>query len=230
MLKNPVLFKKTLVIGIIVLFLGLGAQPAFAVEQSEEELINDSPKDFLFQTVIDIVNNPEIQNLLGQYDNDLFKVEIDRSIIRKLMFKNPLLFLNFLFTKPTNTHEYLDNCYKIGHEIFNIIGEDKALGVIESVDISDNIFFNEIDTIVKKDEALSNKLSTIKETKLSFSNSILDNILLQILLRLIAFTFIAVLAIVIIINLVTNGNIQLFYWLEVALWFIYWEFIHDLLP
>jgi hypothetical protein len=103
---------------------------------------------------------------------------------------------------------------------------------MESVEISDTVIFDEPDKIVEIDEKLSNRLSAIKEinNKLSFSKSILDNILLKIILKILAVTFVAGLSIVIVINLVTSGRIQLFYWLEVALWYIYWEFIHDLLP
>jgi hypothetical protein len=155
MIKNSSLLKKTLVIGIIAIFLGIGIQPAIA---------NIQPKDNL-----NIANNPNVKILLDH---------------------------------------------------------------MESVEISDTVIFDEPDKIVEIDEKLSNRLSAIKEinNKLSFSKSILDNILLKIILKILAVTFVAGLSIVIVINLVTSGRIQLFYWLEVALWYIYWEFIHDLLP
>ena len=90
--RNPALLYKTVVVGVILLFLGIGIQPAIAIVELKEEIIDVKPKDFLFQTIIDLINNPDINNLLEQSANDLFKVDIDRSVYRKLFLRNPILF------------------------------------------------------------------------------------------------------------------------------------------
>jgi hypothetical protein len=63
---SSVSFKKTLVIGIIVLFLGVGVQPAIATVQPKEDIICNSPHGYLFKFIIDFVNNPEVANLIDE--------------------------------------------------------------------------------------------------------------------------------------------------------------------
>jgi len=163
MSKSSNMVYKTLVVGVIVLFIGVGIQPAFAIEEPKEEIIDIEPKDCLFQTIVDIANNPEVKKLLKQYDDDLFKVDIDRSIYRKIFLRNPRLFFNTLFTKPSLSIEYLDKCYNKGIEITNIFGEDKVIEMIESIEVTDTRVFDELNNIISKDEELSNRLATLKE-------------------------------------------------------------------
>ena len=152
---------KGLAVAAIVLFLGLAVQPSIAV-QSETE-IEIEPKDYLFQTIIDIANNPDVKELIEQYDNDLFKVNIDRSVYRKLMLRNPRLLFNTLFTKPSISVEYLNKCYNNGVEITNILGEDKVSEIMENVEVTDRKLFDEFKNIITKDEELSNRLEILKE-------------------------------------------------------------------
>lgn len=153
---------KGLTVAVILLFIGLAIQPSMATEQTEKE-IDIEPKDYLFQTIIDIANNPEVKKLLEQYDNDLFSVDIDRSVYRKLFLRNPRLFFNTLFTKPSMSIEYLNKCNNKGIEITDIIGEDKALEIMESVKVTDTEVFDEINNIISKDEILSGRLDILNE-------------------------------------------------------------------
>jgi len=153
---------KALAVAVIILFLGLAIQPSVATVQPETE-IDIEPKEYLFQTIIEIANNPDVNSLLEQHRNDLFKVDIDRSIYRKLFLRNPRLLLNMLFTKPSITCEYLDKCYNNGIEITNIIGEDKALELIESIKVTDIEVFDELNEIVLNNEELSDRLVVLEE-------------------------------------------------------------------
>jgi hypothetical protein len=153
---------KTLAVAVIVLFVGMGVQPAIAKVETEYD-IDVEPKEYLFQTIINIANNPEVKELLEKYDNDLFKVDIDKSVYRKLFLRNPRLMFNTLFTKPSISIEYLNKCYNNGIEITNILGEDIALETIENVEVTNTKFFDELDDIVSRDEELSGRLAKLKE-------------------------------------------------------------------
>ncbi|EMR75543.1 hypothetical protein MBGDF03_00359 [Thermoplasmatales archaeon SCGC AB-540-F20] len=173
--------KKLLAVGVIVLFLGVAIAPSINANIGElsegnyedcgckdsnvqpEYEINIEPKDYLFQTIIDTANNPDVKNLLEYYDNDLLKVDIDRSVYRKILFRNPRLLFNMLFTKPSMTIEYLNKCYNKGIEITNILGEDKVLEMMDSVEVTNIKLFNELNNIISKDEELTNRLTTLKE-------------------------------------------------------------------
>ena len=157
--------KKELLItfGITFLFLGIAVQPSLATVQPEQKIDIES-KDYLFQTIIDIANNPDVKNLLEQYENDLFRVDVDRSVYRKILLRNPKLFFNTLFTKPSMSVEYIDKCYNRGIQITNIIGEDKSLEMIESIDIKDTEVIDKLNYIIKNDNELSDKITMLKET------------------------------------------------------------------
>jgi hypothetical protein len=231
MVKKPVSFKKMLVIGTIILFLGVGVQPAIATVNPKEEIIFDTSKDFLFQTIIDIANNPDVITLLEQYDNDFVDVDIERSVYRKIVLKNPLLFFNLLLTKPTNTHRYLNKCYRVGNEINNILGEEKTLDIIESVVVTNKDIYYELDKIIKKDEKLSDKLDTLKEMNREVyrESPPLDSPLLHIYIIIILLILFILLSTLGIINFFTNDKFILFVLIEMILWNIYWEYFHDLL-
>jgi len=158
---KKIIIGKTLAVAVIILFLGLAIQPSVAVQTDTE--IKIEPKDYLFQTILDIANNLEIKNLLAKYDNVLFKVDIDKSVYRKILLRNPRLLFNTLFTKSSMSLEYLNECYNKGIEITNIIGDDESLEIIENAEVTDRKLFDEFNNIITKDEELSSRLATLKE-------------------------------------------------------------------
>jgi hypothetical protein len=168
--------KEILILGIICLFIGVGIQPAFAVEPAKKSNSigeeDTEPKDYLFQTIIDIANNPDVKDLLGQYENDLFKVDIDKSVYRKILFRNPRLLFNMFLTKPSFTPEYLDSIYNQGCQIINILGEDEAKKITESVTYNNPEFFNELINILFYNEGLSNRMEILSEMNKDLNNNL----------------------------------------------------------
>ena len=94
--------RKVLVVGIIVMFLGLSIQPSIGTEIPER--IEVEPKDYMFQTIIDIANNPEIKDLLEQTKYELIQINNNRDIYPKILFKNPRLFRYLIVTKSRLTY------------------------------------------------------------------------------------------------------------------------------
>ena len=150
-----------LAVGITLLFLGLAIQPSVAVQTETE--IEIEPKDYLFQTIIDIANNQDVIELLKQYKYYLFEVDIDRSIYRKLIFRNPRLLFDTFFTKPSMSIEYLNRCYNYGIEITNILGEDKVIEITENIEVADNELFDGLKNIITKDEEIFNRIAILNE-------------------------------------------------------------------
>jgi len=151
-----------LVVGITILFLGLAVQPSIATLQPEVKTDVET-KNYLFQTIIDITNNPEVKNLFEQYKYDLFKVDIDRSVYRKIFFRNPRVLFQLIFTKPSMSHKYLNFAYNQGIKITSIIGEDKAFELIESIKVTDTKLFDELNDIIVNNEELSDRLVVLEE-------------------------------------------------------------------
>jgi len=154
---------KGLAVAVIILFLGLAVQPSVATVHPKEK-IDVEPKDYLFKTIIDISNNPDVKELLEQYNHNLFTSDYDyKSVYRELLLKKPRLLYSMIFTRPSITCEYLDKCYNKGIEITNILGEDEVIETIENVEVTDRKLFDNLNNIIINDEELSSRLETLKE-------------------------------------------------------------------
>ena len=151
-----------LVVGITILFLGLAIQPSIATVQPDEEIIDVEPKAYLFQTIIDISNNPYVKSKFEQYGNNLVKVDVDRSIYHKTFFRNPRLLFQLIFTKPSMSHEYLNFAYNQGIKIINNLDEDNVIEMVESIKVTNPQLLDEILNIIMDDEVLDNKIETLK--------------------------------------------------------------------
>jgi hypothetical protein len=163
------MISKALVLGVICLFIGVGFQSAFAVEpklstnniQFEEDI---EPKDYLFETIIEISNNPEVKELFEEYKHNIFDlIYSNNDIDKQILLNNPKLFLTLLFTKPQINSEYLNFAYDKGSDILNIIGDDEALEMIKSIDDSDFEILKNFNHIITSNEDLSNRVTLLSE-------------------------------------------------------------------
>jgi len=156
------MYKRGLVVGIIILFVGVGIQPAFAVDIPEKEEIE--PKDYLFETFIEIANNPDIKELFEKYGNNIYDLDYNyKGIFLKILFNNPKLLFSELFTKPKFTSDYLNFAFNQGCELVDVIGKEKALEMIKSVKFTNPEIVDEFQNIVLNDKELSNRITTLAE-------------------------------------------------------------------
>lgn len=153
--------SKTLVMCTVLLFIGVGTQSAFAVEITEKEEIQ--PKDYLYETIIAISNNPDVQNLFEEHKNNIDFEFNNKYIFRQLLFRSPEIFWPMVFTKTKTTTQYLDVSYNQGIEIVNIFGEEMALDMLDSVEITYSQLLDDLNNIIENDEELSNRVSTLIE-------------------------------------------------------------------
>jgi hypothetical protein len=158
--------KNALVVGVILLFIGVAVQPSIAVNpfSSDNEEVEIEPKDYLFQTIIDIANNPEIKELLEQYNHKIITSNYNnKGVFSKVLFNNPRLFLDMLFTKSSITYEYLNKCYNRGIQITNILGEEIVLDIKESIEVTNKELFIELNSIIRNNEELSDRIEILNE-------------------------------------------------------------------
>jgi len=164
---------KTLALGIVVLFISINYQPIIAektisVEKTSENESYDfeEAKEYLFQTIIDISNNPEVKEFLNEHKHDLIINNNNnydcKNAIKKICSKNPKLLKSILFTKPEMTFEYLEKNYNRGLEIVDILGEEESLKIVESVKTNPE-FFVELKNIILNNKYLSDRITTIRE-------------------------------------------------------------------
>jgi hypothetical protein len=152
---------KALVLGVICLFIGVGVQPAFAVDIPETEEVE--PKDYLFETIIEIANNPDVKDLFEEFENCINFDFNGKYIFRQLFFKNPELLCTIIFSKPEITTQYLDKTYNQGIELIAIFGEEKAYEILDSVEITNPNLLDDLNNIILNNEEIFNRVSTLAE-------------------------------------------------------------------
>lgn len=173
------LLTKTLVLVIFILFIGVGIYPAIATEsissnniyQKEEvkQIEDIDQKEFLFQTIIEISNNPDVRDLFKRIEdewknNNAISLNYNcRNDFLKTLFKKPKILISTLFTRPSFTQKYLNLIHNNGFEIVNLFGEDKSLDIIESATITNHEVFNQLNNIIMNNEELSDKIATLAE-------------------------------------------------------------------
>lgn len=181
---------KTIVIGITLLFTGLALQPTVSTIELEKN--ESEPKEYLFETIIDIANNPDINRLLTQinddYNNKNYYIKWDfdsRDIFQKILLKKPNLLLSMIFTKTRITPSYLESSYNKGCEVTKVLGEEKVINIVESVEITNPQILDELNSYIMNNEELYEKITTLEkmnekiDTSLPFRNySLICKILL----------------------------------------------------
>lgn len=163
---------KILALCVVVLFVSVSFQPIIAEnitlagKESDYSNVNfEEAKTYLFQTVIEMANNPEVKELFEQlkYNYRLFTSDYDyKSVVSQIYLKKPDLLLGILFNKPSITYEYLNKIYNSGIKCVNIIGEKQALEMTDSIKISNPDLMIELNNIIKNDKELSNRISTLE--------------------------------------------------------------------
>jgi len=194
---------KNLAICIVVLFIGVGFKPMLAEntildgKQSDYNNVDfEEAKEYLFQTIIKISNNPKVKEFLNENKHNLITNYYDcKNAIQKIYSKNPKLLKSILFTKPEMTYEYLEKGYKNGLEIFDILGVEETSKMMESAKITNLELFNELKIIIENDKELSNRISVLEEmnnnlkSNLGFQNSSVICKILNIIALMISLSY-----------------------------------------
>ena len=171
-------FVKTLALVIVALFTSVSYQPIIAENTKSVEKESDynnfdfeQAKEYLFQTIVDISNNPEVKKFLNDHKKDLFSKDNNKydfkNMIQKICSQNPKLLKSILFTKPEMTIEYLEKNYNKGLEMFDILGKEESSKIVESVKIINPEIFNELKNIILDVEELSNRILVLEKININ---------------------------------------------------------------
>jgi len=137
------------IIAIIVLVLGslsnvVGYQ---TVQSSNQSVIKEriNQKELLFQTIIDIANNKEIQ-----------KVILGSEITGKRFFDPGVRFSTFSF--PVITEKFFKRIYTMGVILSKTISKSKIQSLIEYHQVMNQGIQKELFTVIKKDTTLKSEM------------------------------------------------------------------------
>ncbi|DAC71808.1 MAG TPA: hypothetical protein DSN98_08465 [Thermoplasmata archaeon] len=144
------------IIAVIVLILAslsnvVGFQ---TVQSSNQKIIKDeiNQKDLLFQTIVDIANNKEIQRI------------ILKSQINKADFLNPDVKFSVL-TSQVLTKNQLKHMYFVGLILSKIISKSKIHSIVEQYQVNNQEMQKEIIAVIEKDATLNSEIAQLSNTK-----------------------------------------------------------------
>ena len=87
-----------------------------------------------------------------------------------------------IFSKPSITYTYLETNFNRGCEVQNILGEDNSNMIVNSIEITNIEFFNNLNDIIMENEELYDKIITLATLNSFNENSSIICSILHILL------------------------------------------------
>lgn len=151
---------KPIVIGVTLLMIGLVIQPAVSTNEIKTQEVE--PKEYVFESIIDIAKNPDVKNFLNNIDPDDINLDINiKGVFFKLLLKNPSIITSMLFTKPALSNKYLTSSYDLGIKISKIIGEEKSLNIVKTLMNKNPEVINDLSIIFNNNQEISQRISIL---------------------------------------------------------------------
>jgi hypothetical protein len=129
------------------------------VQSSNQKIINEkiNQKELLFQTILDIANNKEIQRII-------LKSQISRE-----GFFNPDVRFS-IFNTPVLTKNQLKHMYTIGLMLSKTISKSRMHSMVERYQVNNQGMQKEIITVIEKDSTLNNEITQLSSLKCDCGN------------------------------------------------------------
>jgi len=140
---------------VVVLFLAsLTNVVGYQIAQvSNQKIINTemNEKELLFQTIVDIANNKEIQRII-------LKSQVSRGIILPSNI-------------PVFTKQQLRQTYLIGLILSKVFSKSRMQSVVGKFQFNKQVLQKEISTIIEKDATLNNKMIQLQNSECDCDNA-----------------------------------------------------------
>ena len=122
------------------------------IEPSDPKVVKDevNPKELLFQTIIDISNNQEIQKIIQNSENREERGRFFNLVIGPSVFSSHVL-----------TKKFLNNAYNLGRILSRNIDVSKMRLILERYQIINQETQEEIAAAIEGDAALSGKIEQL---------------------------------------------------------------------
>ena len=124
------------------------------VQASNQKIITTelSEKDLLFQTLVDMVNNKDIQRVI-----------LGSELTSRRPFDSDIKFSTFKF--PLITEKLLNRIYTIGSILFKTYSKWKMHSILQQYQVSNQEVQKEINAVIEKDVKLSGELKQLSNFK-----------------------------------------------------------------
>jgi hypothetical protein len=131
------------------------------VQSSNQKVIKDevNQKDVLFQTILDITYNKEIQKILLTSE-----MKSDKKLFFAFYTKSSPL------TPPVLTKKLLNAAYNMGVILSKVDSPSKMHSILDQFQVSNQEVENEITTVIEKDATLNGEITHLSNLKCDCGN------------------------------------------------------------
>jgi hypothetical protein len=159
-MKKISLIGVSIVAVVVLILASLNNVVGFqTVQSSNQKIINNEvdQKKLLFQTILDIANNKEIQRIVLK--SQISRSGIFNSDTRLALFKAPVL-----------TKNQLKHIYFIGLMLSKVISKSKIHSMIERYKVSNQEMQKEITAVIEKDATFNGEMTQLSNSKCDCEN------------------------------------------------------------
>jgi len=152
--KYPLIGVSILAVVLLVLGSMTNVIVYQTVQASNQKVINYEvdQKELLFQTILDIANNREIQRLLLNSD---MKKGTERSFDPGMLFS--------IFTPHVFTKKYLNSAYTIGLILTKTLSTSKIHSILQCHQVSNQGVQREITAIIEENDTLNQEMKQLAD-------------------------------------------------------------------
>lgn len=159
MQKYP-LIGASIIVAVLIVLGSLTNVIGFQTIQALNQKIittKDNPKELLFQTIVDMANNKEIQ-----------KVILGSELTGKRFFGSDMRFSTF--TPPVLTEEILKRMYTMGVILSKTTSKSKIHSMIKQYQVSNQGVQKEINGVIEKDAKLKGEMTQLSSLSCDCEN------------------------------------------------------------
>jgi len=161
--KYPLIGGSILAVVLLVLASLTNVIGYQTVQSSNQKIITtDNPKELLFQTIVDMVNNKEIQ-----------KVILNSELTRKRFFNPGVSFS--VFNPPVLTEKFLKRMYTMGVILFGTPSKSKIQSMLKQYQVNNQGIQKEIFAVIEKDVTLNAEINQLQNSDCDCENEKIPN-------------------------------------------------------
>jgi hypothetical protein len=176
--KENQMKRKWLAIGIILLFVGVTIAPTInfnTVKASQQNVIKEriNQRELLFQTIVDIANNKEIQRII-------LKSQMSRGIFPTSEI-------------PVLTKTHIRQMYFIGLILSKVISKSRIQSLVGKYQFNNQEIQQELSSVIEKDTIINSKITLLKNSECNCENEKEINWSFPVLCTILFFIFLPLL-------------------------------------
>lgn len=143
MTKKILILISTAVVSLIVLASFLNVVGVHTVEQSNNKVIKDEidQKELLFQTIVDITNDKEVQSIILKYHSGLFHKDVQTRVL---------------------TMKQLISMYFVGSILSKRVDRSKVQSMVQNYTLKNQELLNEISSMIENNVTLNMEMEQLE--------------------------------------------------------------------